>query len=269
MKRKNKVRSIFILISIIIIIIFLPSIRLKYQRAMNQAFIETVENSAVSATIKIVQIMNETGFNSISTSVSAGGSGVIIHKEGNRYFALTANHVIKELPGVDQTEIIVMAFDDLDVNKDNMWSGVVNHYKQFPEATVEYTSEKYDLALISFLSDEDYVVLSLAEDVPKYGDHIATISNPYGKINIVTAGTIKNKKNWTYEDQFGKFKYSIVNHSALTSEGSSGSALINEELEIVGINLGGNVNLLRQFVSGMAIPVDQIRIFLSEWKGVD
>lgn len=57
----------------------------------------------------------------------------------------------------------------------------------------------------------------------------------------------------------------IITHSSVISEGSSGSALLDEDLDIVGINLGGNKNLFHQFVSGMAIPNDQVRAFLAEW----
>lgn len=234
---------------------------------MNQDFISNVEHKALSANIKIIQFTYESGYNSTSTGVSAGASGVIFHREGNKYFALTANHVIAEREGVDRTEIIAMGFDDMDFDIDNFGSGVTDHYKQFPVCMIEYAREKYDLAVISFVSDEDYAVLPLAKKAPEYGDQVATMSNPYGERNSVTAGKIRSRKNWNYEDQSGKFTYSVINHTALTSGGSSGSALINEDLEIVGINLGGNENLFRQFVSGMAMPIDQVRVFLREWDG--
>jgi S1-C subfamily serine protease len=267
MKNKTKKRTIIILVIVIIITIFLPSIKLLYNQTMHREFIEKVANNSITANIKIIQLTYESGYNSTSTGVSAGASGVIFHREDNKYFALTANHVIAELEGVDRTEIIAMGFDDIDFDIDKFGSGVANHYKQFPVCMIEYTSEKYDLAVISFVSDEEYAVLPLAESAPKYGNKVASMSNPYGERNIVTAGRIKSKKNWNYEDESGKFQYQIMNHSALTSAGSSGSALLNKDLEIVGINLGGNENLFRQFVSGMAIPIDQVHVFLEEWNG--
>ncbi|MBU3110143.1 S1C family serine protease [Clostridium lacusfryxellense] len=90
------------------------------------------------------------------------------------------------------------------------------------------------------------------------------MSNPDGKRNIITAGKMGGKKFWTYEDEAGKIKYSIMKHSAVISRGSSGSALLNEDLEIVGINLGGNENLMHQFTSGIAMPNDQLHDFLEE-----
>lgn len=265
MKTKQKITFITILVFIIIISIFRPSIKSFYNQAMNREFIDNVENNALSANIKIVQLKYSNGI-----AVSAGGSGVIIRKEGNKYFALTANHVISELDDVDKTQNVVMGYDELDykdtLNMGGEFKGIANYYMQFPEITVEYTDVKYDLALISFMSDKVYTALSVAEDIPKYGDKVVSMSNPYGKRNIITAGKIGSKKFWTYEDEAGKIKYPIIKHSAITSGGSSGSALLNEDLQIVGITLGGNENLFHQFTSGMAMPNDRIHDFLKKWE---
>lgn len=267
-KKVIKIALILMLVSITIILFFLPSIQSYYNQAMNREFIENVESNALSANIKIVQLKYETDINTSSIAVSAGASGVLIRKEGNRYFALTANHVITELDDVYKTKIVAIGYDDLDykdyLNMEKEYVGITDYYLQFPEITVEYRNEKSDLALISFTSDEVYTVLSLAENDAEYGDIVVSMSNPYGKRNIVTAGKIGNKGFWNYGDEAGEFKYSIIKHSAVTSEGSSGSALLNKELEIVGITIGGNENLFHQFISGMAIPNDQILAFLRE-----
>ena len=269
MRAKTRKTLILMLASIAIISGSLPSIKPLYNETMNREFIEKVESNALSANIKIVQLKYTSGVNSSSIAVSAGASGVIIRKEGDRYFALTANHVISELDDVDKTRIVVLGYDDLDfqdsLNKGGEFTGTANYYMKFPEITVEYTSEKSDLALISFRSDKAYTPLSLAEDSPQYGDEIASMSNPHGKRNMVTAGKIGSKKFWDFEDESEKAKYSIIAHSSAISEGSSGSTLLNENLDIVGINLGGNENIFHQFVSGMAIPNDQVRAFLEEW----
>jgi S1-C subfamily serine protease len=269
---KAKTRKIFILllVSVAIISVSLPSMKPLYNQTVNREFIEKVESNALSANIKIVQLKYTSGVNSSSIAVSAGASGVIIRKEGDRYFALTANHVISELDDVDKTQIVVLGYDDLDfqdsLNKGEEFIGTANYYMKFPEITVEYTSEKSDLALISFRSDKTYTPLSLAEDNPEYGDKIASMSNPHGKRNVVTAGKIGSATFWDFEDESEKVKYSVITHSSVISEGSSGSALLDEDLDIVGINLGGNENRFHQFVSGMAIPNDQIRAFLEEWN---
>lgn len=237
---------------------------------MNKEFIERVEKYALSANIKIVQQQYRNQGNSSVLSVSAGGSGVIIRREGNKYYALTAEHVIRELEDIDKTQTIVMGYDQLDFNdylsKGGKYQGVENYYQQFPEAIIEYANEKYDLAVISFDSNEDYTVLSVSSEIPKYGDVVASMSNPYRERNIVTAGKISTIKLRPFGDKAENMQYPIINHTAMISEGSSGSALLNENLEIVGINLGGGENIFRKFINGMAMPSDSIRTFLDEWE---
>ncbi len=43
-----------------------------------------------------------------------------------------------------------------------------------------------------------------------------------------------------------------------------GSALLNQNLEIVGIELEGKANIFRKFISGMMMPSDRILEFLRE-----
>lgn len=265
MKIKVNKLPLFILVVILLFTVFLPFIKPIFNETMNHDFIDEVKLQALPANIKIVQLNYSTGYNSSSIGVSAGASGVIFKKEGNRYFALTALHVIAELRDVDKTQTVVLGYDDRDIDIENLGTGVADYYLKFPEIKVDFKSEKYDLAIISFVSDKDYAVLSLSDKKTKFGDKVASMSNPFGKRNVVTAGRIGSHKIWHYKDEIGTFDYTIINHSAVTSQGSSGSALLNEDMEIVGINLGGNENFLRQFISGMAIPNEQIQEFIKEW----
>lgn len=270
MKRNQKI-VLYILISVFMLLtaIFLPSIKLFLKQTMNSEFIEKAGKYALSANIKIVQLKYKNDGNSSSIAVSAGASGVIIRKEGNKYYALTAEHVIAESDDIDKTRIIVMGYDDFDyadvLSKGEKFQGIANYYEQFPEASVEYSSDKYDLAVISFISNEAYTVLPIADEIPRYGDSVACISNPYGKRNIITAGKIISRRPSPFGDEAGNMQYPVIKHTAIISAGSSGSALLNEDLEVVGINIGGNENMFRQFISGMAMPNDRIHAFLKEW----
>ncbi|MFL0246279.1 trypsin-like peptidase domain-containing protein [Candidatus Clostridium stratigraminis] len=271
MKRKQKIVLNFSIVVILLLIsLSLPSIKAFLNQSTNGELIEKVTRYALSANIKIVQLKYRNDGNSSSTAVSAGASGVIIRKEGNKYYALTAEHVIEELDNIDKTQVIVMGYDDLDfadsLNKGGKFQGVANYYQQFPEAVIEYSNNKYDLAIISFTTNKDYTVLPIADAAPKYGDLVVSMSNPYGKRNIVTAGKISSKKPVPFGDEAGKVQYPIVRHTSSISEGSSGSALLNENLQLVGINLGGGKNIFHQHIYGMAMPSNQILNFLEEWK---
>ncbi|KPU43514.1 serine endoprotease DegS [Oxobacter pfennigii] len=271
MKRNQKTAlNIAIAVFMVLISFFLPSIKSSLNQAMNREFIEKAGKYALSANIKIVQLEYSNGENISSISVSAGTSGVIIRKEGDKYYALTAKHVIEESDDMDKTQIVVMGYDDLDyadsLKKGGEFQGIADYYKQFSQAAVEYSNDKYDLAVISFSADEVYNVLPVADEIPRYGDVIASMSNPYDKRNIITAGKISSRKPVPFGDEAGKLQYPIIKHTAALSQGSSGSALLNENLEIAGINLGGSENILRQYISGMAMPNDLILNFLEEWE---
>ena len=136
MKIKVNRIPLLILVSILFMTVFLPYIKPIFNETMNRDFIEKVKLQALSANIKIVQLTYDTGYNSSSISVSAGASGVIFHKEGNRYFALTALHAIAELEDVEKTQTVVMGYDDMDIDKDNMGTGVANYYMQIGRAHV-------------------------------------------------------------------------------------------------------------------------------------
>lgn len=277
MKRSQRIKKyILIISSTIFICFFLPPIKSYFNQELNKDLIQKIENELISANIEIVQLKYRNGENhssylassGASTSVSAGGSGVVIAKEGNRYFALTANHVILEEDDVDETQIIAMGYDDLYfanyISEVGYCMGISDYYHEFPNITVEYANDKYDLALISFVTEEEYSVLPISDKLPKYGDVVVAMSNPWGERNLVSAGKISSRRLVTFNDEAGKNQYPMIQHTAEISLGSSGSALINQDLEVVGINLGGNENIFRQYISGMAMGSDRILDFLEE-----
>jgi S1-C subfamily serine protease len=219
MKRNSK--SIFIIvISVFIIFItfFLPSIRSFMNEAVNDAFIERIRTEALLANIKIIQMKYNNDASGSSISVSAGASGVIILRENNKYYALTAEHVVAESDNVDRTQIIVMGYDDQDLanmlSKGEKFQGVAEYYQQFPEVVVEYSNDQYDLAVISFSSDKDYATLSIAEDSPKHGDTVASMGNPYHKRNIVTVGKVSSRDPRPFGRGAGKMQYPIITHTS-------------------------------------------------------
>ena len=133
------------------------------------------------------------------------------------------------------------------LSKGGEHQGMHSYYEQFPEAEIEYSNDKYDLAIISFKTNENYTVLPISTEIPKYGDIVAAVGTHNGERNIVTAGKISSRKPSPFGDDEGKHQYHIIKHTALLSAGSSGSALLNKNLEIIGINLGGKENIFHVF----------------------
>ena len=270
MKAKPK-KLLFIIIVLIILSIsfLLPLIRPSINQSLNKEFIEKVDQDALSANIYIVGLEYRNEGNDSIISVPEGASGVLIGRENNKYYALTARHVLKE-PNNDTTRFIVMGHNQPDfkdfLSKEGEYLRINDYYHQFPEAKIEYSNDKYDLAIISFKTNENYKVLPISTEIPKYGDIVAAMGNQNGERNIVTAGKISSRNPSPFGDEEGENQYPIIKHTALISGGSSGSALLNENLEIVGINLGGKENIFHSFISGMAMPSDRISTFMDEWK---
>ena len=58
----------------------------------------------------------------------------------------------------------------------------------------------------------------------------------------------------------------VIRHNAYVSPGSSGSAVLDEKMELVGICIGGGTDFLGRFKYGAMIPVDQINTAIKEWN---
>lgn len=221
-------------------------------------FIEAINNDAISANILLINITEESG----SISFSAGGSGVIFKKDSEKYYVLTALHGLK----LDQnrTKIIALGYDQPEYKEAGINIGLKAYYSQFPEATLEYYDDTYDLAVISFYSKSKYAVLSIASGLVKYNEPVAAISNPHeGSRNTITTGKITSKTPVPFGDIAGVNQHHVIEHSAKTSLGSSGGALLNKDMEVVGIVLGASENIFHKFVKGKAMPCDKILEFLS------
>jgi len=227
-----------------------------------------VRREVLGANLMMVRLTRSFGYNSVSTGVSAGASGVVFYREGNRYYVLTAAH---NLDGeADSEEIRILHSKDPDLKEyirtGGKFRGTVEYYRQFPEAVLQYRDEDYDLAVLSFVSEREFQVLPVAEVPPGAGEIVVAMGNPLGRRNLVTAGHIRNRKNVIFDDGAGQKPQELMIHTAWTGEGSSGSALLNSDLEIVGICLGGNENVIRKYLSGMAVPSDRIKTFLEHWR---
>lgn len=106
-------------------------------------------------------------------SYGTGSSGVVFASDEDRYYALTAYHVVKDF---DTVEYIIVPYGVPTIEKyrENSDTHISNgmYYEQFSRAKVEFADESYDLAVISFESDEEINVLQLSETNPKYNEKI-------------------------------------------------------------------------------------------------
>lgn len=193
------------------------------------------------------------------------GSGVIFDRQGDVYYALTAAHVISG----ERAQILVftvnteMKTDEIPGFDDCVLSQEV--YESMYGANVEYVSSRDDLAVISFSSEEELAVVTIADEDPQKEDRIMCIGNPQNEWFAISYGEVTSGM-----EKFGGahgYPSDAMKHSAYMQVGSSGGAAINEQMQLVGITPGGYFSADGSaFKCGVLIPSSEIRLCLAEWS---
>jgi len=99
------------------------------------------------------------------------------------------------------------------------------------------------------------------------GDKIVTIGNIEEKSFVLSYGKIlSNDLKEFHPDEQAPNK--VLCHNAYEEPGCSGAACLNKEMKIVGINIGGNTDLLGRFKSGVMIPNTQILKLIAAWASL-
>lgn len=271
MKTKNKL-ALFILILALIAVVFIvivwPSI---YDHQCKNRVYNDMESSLSSVESSNIRIISVSGNEDEGIGYSAGASGVIFDHNDGRYYALTAYHVIN---AEDADHFIVAtaltpSFDEYKKGK-----GITGHipqsdyYEMMPEAKVEYQSEKSDLAIISFQSKEELDIVELADNNPRNGDRIAVVGNPDNTEGhfIHSFGKVTSSEEIDFEAGDGQLSNRVLKHSAYEAPGSSGGAVYSEQMQLVGINIGGGTDFFGRFRYGAMIPCEQINECIDEWS---
>lgn len=267
--RKKKLLKTFCLVyALTIIMIFLYPVLFEYQcRTRNfYDFEDKIIDNIMSSNIVIVEheekIESE---NVVHSTYGTGASGVVFKKDKDTYYALTAYHVVNNYP---DAEYFIIPYGAPTYSEYRSQSDVhvanEEYYGQFEKASVVFADEKYDLAVISFKSKELLNVLSIEESNPKYNERIAVVSDPEGERFLTAFGVIRSKDYYTFESDDRFLSVNTFKHNAYINSGSSGSAVLDQDMNIVGINIGGGTNFLHKFVYGAMVPCELIIDFLVE-----
>jgi serine protease Do len=157
------------------------------------------------------------------------GSGFLISADG---YVVTNNHV------VEHAKTVTVTMDD----------------GKTLDAKVIGTDEKTDLALLKINEAGDYPFVKLSKDMPRVGDWVVAIGNPFGLGGTVTAGIVSAEGR-----DIGSGPYdSFLQIDAPINKGNSGGPTFNLKGEVVGVNTaifspsGGSVGL------GFAIPASTV-----------
>ena len=273
MRKKHKIVLGFIVFAIICVVGIIGIYPSIYDYQCKNRIYEDMEisvESVMGANIRIIHVYGdeEEGYH----GYSAGASGVIFGREDDRYYALTAYHVIHV--GDVAKNIVATALTPTydEYKKEHNLSGHVpptEYYEIMPELIVEYENEESDLAIVSFRSSDEFYTVPIAEKNPLKGKRIVTVGNPDNaekEYFVRTYGKITSSKETTFKSNDNQMPNQILKHNAYTADGSSGGAVFDEDMKLVGINIGGGVDFLGRYRYGAMIPCEQIRTCVDEWE---
>ena len=149
----------------------------------------------------------------------AQGSGFVISPDG---YVVTNNHVI------DGAGKILVSFD-----KDNKY-----------DAELIGTDQRTDIALLKIKSSQPLPFVKWANSIPRVGDWVIAVGNPFGLGGTVTAGIVSAQGR-----DIGSGPYDYMQIDAAVNRGNSGGPTFNLDGEVVGVNTaiyspsGGNVGI--------------------------
>jgi serine protease Do len=166
---------------------------------------------------------------------TALGSGFFISADG---YVVTNNHVVEHAKTVQVTT------DD----------------GRTVDAKVVGTDPKSDLALLKATEGGDYPYVKLAPTVPRVGDWVVAIGNPFGLGGTVTSGIVSARGRDIGAGPYDDF----LQIDAPINRGNSGGPTFNLKGEVVGVNTaiaspsGGSVGL------AFAIPASTVQTVVQQ-----
>lgn len=260
--KKYIIVELAVAVLIILGVLAWPAIR-EYQYK-NKVYTDIEEKIDKTCSLTIGIIKEERHDDSAGYNV--GSSGVIIKREGNIYYALTAYHVVEEQK--DTSYLVRIAYDEtlsefLHRNHKNICN-YREYYQQLSVAEVLYTYEEADLAIVSFKSEKELEVAKLANHRAKKDDRIGTIGvdGERNRYFVKHFGEVLTSDLSKFDTGDSHFINIVQYHNAYIVPGYSGSGVFNENGELVGINIGAETGIMERFKRSAMISVDQIWDFV-------
>ncbi len=174
----------------------------------------------------------------LSGDIKSHGSGVIYSNDGNDYYVLTNEHVIRY-------------FQTLEVYLPN-----TDHYLA---VTVVKSDSTLDLAVLKMTSLEALSICTIEPVTYDVGELVLSVGTPVGLdyVNTVTLGIIS------------KIDDDLIQHDAAINPGNSGGPLFNIYGELIGLNVSklnttnsGNTTVTVIGI-GFCIPIEVILGFIA------
>ncbi len=207
-----------------------------------EALTNRIAKEAMSANVTVETRHYRSPY-SYDTSIA---SGTLIANSGGMYFLLTNCHNVRK-SGYIAAEYTVT-------------DCCGNRYK----ATLNSADEAYDLAVLYFTPDKELSTLTLATSSPDLNITVAAIGQPGGQHNTLTYGkTSAYRPLANAEGEVSAVTFDILLHTAPTDHGSSGGAVLDGELRLVGLDFAVLHDEDGNFLYTAAIPAEKIAEYLA------
>lgn len=265
LKRIVSVVIICLTVLMFLLLIIFISGGIYEQHCKNRSFAECAEktNAVENACIRIV---HEQCSDNVSTySIIAGG--VIFEKSDDLYYALTAWHAVHHNAG-DRYYVSTMLTPSRKEFYASEHSG--GYYENLPEASIIYENEAYDLAVISFSFSDELDTVVISPDIIEKGEKIAVILSAENRKNGCTKhfGEVLSDRLKSFTADDNQSTNMVLWHNAYIGPGFSGCGVFDEEMRLIGINIGGTSDIFGHFRHGVFIPNNQIIQCINTWKTI-
>lgn len=223
----------------------------KYE-ADYRALTNIISTKIMSSNVKIeVQVYNLGGwFNTEKRNVLAWqGSGIIFFDAHGYYYLLTNEHVTN----MQGRKYVTYTIIDYKGNRYTAAKG--NNYEQ----------SSYDLSVLYFKKTTQVLnVIEISRKNPIKNQEIVAIGQPDGQNNTITFGKITQYTKVTLSNGFSP-TFDVITHNAPVAPGSSGGALLDLNLNLIGINFARRSDSSGEFIYGYSIPAETIRTYLNAY----
>lgn len=216
-----------------------------------EKILNAVSSDVMKANVKLSVVHYSRGSVAYYPMANSTGSGIIYKKSGNYYFLLTNNHVVKTADTAVEKTVVT----------------VIDCYGNATEGEVMYSSAEYDLAVVRFLSEKQLDEIEISQRMPDENEPIIAIGSPKGQYNSVTVGNVKDFATVTLEDskELSAVTFPVIWHTAKCDNGSSGGALLDVSLKIIGVNFATAEDSNGGFKFGFAVSGEKLLAFLREY----
>ena len=214
---------------------------------------QKVNDSVLDAQIHLIDYDKKADYYGV------GCSGVIVKRVNDTYYVITAAHCIPDL----SMDYYIITNQDAryDTLRQTDAIGMKEYYADKPVAKIINVDREKDLALLSFQSEQDLRPIVLALKNPSFGEHIISIGNPEDDKNYTTYGTVISRSFVPFRSLVSQ-SHKVFQHNAYIKNGCSGCAVLNKDMELIGINIGEGANFFHHFRFSCAIPLSVVKGYI-------